>query len=160
MTHRALDAVRELAQQFWVDSVRCSTSAGSGHPTSSMSVAPVMAVFLDRHFRYGWERPDGPANDHLIFSKGHASPLLYSMFKDAGAITDDELMTGYRRFGRPHHRSRPADRRYPTSLSCLQPHVYCGERGGSCGWPDEAEGQGSGSGLAGCQPSCRLPTAS
>jgi transketolase len=58
-----------------------------------------MAVLLVRHFRYDWQRPDDPANDHLIFSKGHASPLLYSMFKAVGVISDDELMTGYRRFG-------------------------------------------------------------
>ena len=99
MTDPTLDTVRGLAQQLRVDSVRCSTAAGSGHPTSSMSAADVMAVLLARHFRYDWDRPDDPANDHLIFSKGHASPLLYSMFKAAGAITDEELMTGYRRFG-------------------------------------------------------------
>jgi transketolase len=99
MTVESLNDVRELAQQLRVDSIRCSTSAGSGHPTSSMSAADVMAVLLARYFRYDWERPDDPANDHLIFSKGHASPLLYSMFKAAGVVTDDELMTGYRRFG-------------------------------------------------------------
>ena len=96
---QALDDVRELAQQLRVDSVRCSTSAGSGHPTSSMSAADVMAVLMARHFRYDWEEPDNPNNDHLIFSKGHASPLLYAMFKAAGVISDDELMTGYRRVG-------------------------------------------------------------
>jgi transketolase len=99
MSVRTLDDIRELAQQLRVDSIRCSTSAGSGHPTSSMSAADLMAVLLPRHFRYDWQRPDNPANDHLIFSKGHASPLLYSMFKAAGVVSDDELMTGYRRFG-------------------------------------------------------------
>ncbi|MBO0730294.1 MAG: transketolase [Acidimicrobiaceae bacterium] len=94
-----LNDARELAQQLRVDSIRCSTEAGSGHPTSSMSAADVMAVLLARHLRYDWQRPDNPANDHLIFSKGHASPLLYSMFKAAGVISDQELMTGYRRFG-------------------------------------------------------------
>jgi transketolase len=64
-----------------------------------MSAADLMAVLLARHFRYDWQRPDDPANDHLIFSKGHASPLLYSMFKAAGVVSDDELMNGYRRFG-------------------------------------------------------------
>ena len=108
MTDQSFGELRELAQQLRVDSVRCSTSAGSGHPTSSMSAADVMAVLLARHFRYDWDRPDDPANDHLIFSKGHASPLLYSMFKAAGVITDEELMTGYRRFGsRPGRPSRP-----------------------------------------------------
>jgi transketolase len=99
MTVQTLDDVRELAQQLRVDSIRCSTAAGSGHPTSSMSAADLMAVLLARHFRYDWQRPDDPANDHLIFSKGHASPLLYSMFKAAGVVSDHELVNGYRRFG-------------------------------------------------------------
>ncbi len=94
-----LDTVRLLAAQLRVDSIRSSTSAGSGHPTSSLSAADVMAVLLARHFRYDWNRPELPVNDHLIFSKGHASPLLYSMFRAAGVITIDELMKGYRRFG-------------------------------------------------------------
>src|SRR5215469_8695449 len=99
MTVQTLENVGELAQQLRVDSIRCSTAAGSGHPTSSMSAADVMAALLARHLRYDWQQPDNPANDHLIFSKGHASPLLYSMFKAVGVISDDELMTGYRRFG-------------------------------------------------------------
>jgi transketolase len=99
MTANGLDDIHELAQQLRVDSIRSSTAAGSGHPTSSMSAADLMAVLLVRHLRYDWQQPDNPANDHLIFSKGHASPLLYSMFKAAGVISDEELMTGYRRFG-------------------------------------------------------------
>jgi transketolase len=94
-----LDELRELGQQLRVDSIRSSTSAGSGHPTSSMSAADVLAVLIGRHLRYDWSKPDEPANDHLIFSKGHASPLLYSVYKAVGVVSDDELMTGYRRFG-------------------------------------------------------------
>ena len=94
-----LDLAAELAQQLRVDSVRSSTSAGSGHPTSSMSAADLLAVLVGRHLRYDWDDPASPANDHLIFSKGHASPLLYSVYKAVGVVTDDELMTGYRRFG-------------------------------------------------------------
>src|SRR5438445_4877690 len=88
-----LDFCRELGQQLRVDSIRCSTAAASGHPTSSMSAADLMAVLLARYLRYDWDRPDLAANDHLIFSKGHASPLIYSVFKAAGAITYDELLT-------------------------------------------------------------------
>jgi transketolase len=91
--------LHQLAQQLRVDSIRSSTSAGSGHPTSSMSAADLMAVLIGRHLRYDWSNPDEPANDHLIFSKGHASPLLYSVFKAVGVVSDEELMTGYRRFG-------------------------------------------------------------
>jgi transketolase len=99
MTLLPLDDTRELAQQLRVDSIRCSTEAGSGHPTSSMSAADVMAVLLARHLRYDWQDPERPGNDHLIFSKGHASPLLYSMFKAAGVVSDDELVHQYRQFG-------------------------------------------------------------
>jgi len=95
----SLDELRELGQQLRVDSIRSSTSAGSGHPTSSMSAADLLAVLVGRHLRYDWDRPEEAANDHLIFSKGHASPLLYSVFKAVGVISDEELMTGYRRFG-------------------------------------------------------------
>ena len=94
-----LDVVAELAAQLRVDSVRSSTSAGSGHPTSSMSAADLLAVLVTRHLRYDWDDPRLAANDHLIFSKGHASPLLYSVFKAVGVVSEQELMTGYRRFG-------------------------------------------------------------
>jgi transketolase len=94
-----LATAAELGQQLRVDSVRSSTSAGSGHPTSSMSAADLMAVLVSRHLRYDWDNPGNPANDHLIFSKGHASPLVYSIFKAVGVVSDEELMTGYRRFG-------------------------------------------------------------
>jgi transketolase len=83
----------ELGQQLRVDSVRASAAANSGHPTSSMSAADLMAVLMTEHLRYDFGDPDNPANDHLIFSKGHASPLLYSMYKAAGAVTDEELLT-------------------------------------------------------------------
>ena len=89
---------RELGQQLRVDSIRCAAVPKSGHPTSSMSAADLLAVLLAKHFRYDFDQPDDPHNDHLIFSKGHASPLVYSVFKAAGAITDEELLT-FRRFG-------------------------------------------------------------
>lgn len=83
----------ELAAQLRVDSIRCTTAAGSGHPTSSMSAADLMAVLLARYLRFDWANPHAPNNDRLVFSKGHASPLLYSMFKAAGAVSDEELLT-------------------------------------------------------------------
>ncbi|GCE20671.1 transketolase [Dictyobacter kobayashii] len=87
-----------LAQQLRVDSIRCTTAAGSGHPTSSMSAADLMSVLMLSHLHYDYDDPKNPNNDHLIFSKGHASPLLYSMFKAGGAIEDEELLT-LRKFG-------------------------------------------------------------
>ncbi|BCB79181.1 transketolase [Phytohabitans flavus] len=88
----------ELGQQLRVDAVRAAAAAGSGHPTSSMSAADLMSVLLTRYLRYDVARPDDPHNDHLLFSKGHASPLLYAMLRATGAIDFDELMT-YRRLG-------------------------------------------------------------
>src|SRR5881275_2935528 len=98
VTSTDLEFARQLGQQLRVDSIRCSTAAGSGHPTSSMSAADLIAVLVARHLQYDWTKPKDPNNDHLIYSKGHASPLCYAMFKAVGAITDAEMMT-FRKFG-------------------------------------------------------------
>ena len=92
------ERLHELAQQLRVDSVRAAAAADSGHPTSSMSAADLMAVLASRYLRYDFDAPENPANDHLVFSKGHASPLLYSLYKLAGAIDDEELLS-FREFG-------------------------------------------------------------
>ncbi len=88
----------ELGQQLRVDSIRPSAIAGSGHPTSGMSAADLMAVLADGYLRYDWSDPDKAANDRLVFSKGHASTLLYGIFRAAGVISDDDLAT-YRTYG-------------------------------------------------------------
>ena len=89
---------RELGQQLRVDAVRASAKAGSGHPTSSMSAADLAAVLLASHLRYDFGSPRDPANDRLVFSKGHASPLVYGIFRAAGVLSEDEFGT-YRQFG-------------------------------------------------------------
>ncbi|MFI7346181.1 transketolase [Streptomyces sp. NPDC049936] len=88
----------DLGQQLRVDSVRAADAAGSGHPTSSMSAADLMAVLLANHLRYDFARPAHPGNDRFVLSKGHASPLLYAAYKAAGAIDDEELLT-FRKVG-------------------------------------------------------------
>jgi len=90
--------LRELGQQFRVDSIRPAAVAKSGHPTSGMSAADLMAVLVANHLHYDYDKPKRPANDRLIFSKGHASTLYYAILRAAGAITDEELLT-YRKFG-------------------------------------------------------------
>jgi transketolase len=92
------DVLRELGQQLRVDSVRAAAAANSGHPTSSMSAADLVAVLAANHLRYDFDDPEHPNNDHLIFSKGHASPLLYALYKICGAIDDEELLS-FRKFG-------------------------------------------------------------
>src|SRR3984885_3123952 len=93
-----VQTLQQLGQQLRVDSIRSTTEAGSGHPTSSMSAADLMSVLLAKYLKYDFDKPELPANDRLIFSKGHAAPLLYSMYKAAGAISDEELLT-LRKFG-------------------------------------------------------------
>jgi transketolase len=90
----------ELAKQLSVDSIRSSTAAGSGHPTSSMSAAHLAAVLFANHLRLDVNEPHHPGGDRFVLSKGHASPLLYSALKAIGAITDEQLLT-FRTFGSP-----------------------------------------------------------
>lgn len=76
----------------------CTTHAGSGHPTSSLSATDLMvALFFDK-LRFDASNPQNPNNDRVIFSKGHASPLLYSLWTAAGVLSEKELET-YRKFG-------------------------------------------------------------
>ena len=88
---------RELGQQLRVDAIRPAAKAGSGHPTSGMSAADLMAVLLAKYLRYDFDNPHDPHNDRLVFSKGHASTLIYAMFRAAGAISEEQLLT-YRQF--------------------------------------------------------------
>ncbi|MEW2080491.1 transketolase [Streptomyces sp. NPDC005283] len=87
------ELLTELGQQLRVDAVRAADAAGSGHPTSSMSAADLAGVLLANHLHYDFDRPEHPGNDRLIFSKGHASPLLYALYRAAGVVDDEELLT-------------------------------------------------------------------
>jgi transketolase len=81
--------------------LKMTSHAGSGHPTSSLSATELMCgLFFGGYFRFDPDRPDHPNNDRLIFSKGHASPLLYALWAAAGSISEEEIMT-YRSFGSP-----------------------------------------------------------
>jgi len=75
-----------------------TTEAGSGHPTSSLSAADLMTVLFDKFYTFDLKNPHNLANDRLIFSKGHASPLFYTMYAAAGGISFDDLKT-LRKFG-------------------------------------------------------------
>jgi len=90
----------ELAAQLSVDAIRATATAGSGHPTSSMSASHLLAVLVADHLRYDVADPKNPANDRLVLSKGHAAPVLYAVLKAVGAITDDQLLS-LRKMGSP-----------------------------------------------------------
>jgi transketolase len=90
----------DLAAQLGVDSIRSTTAAGSGHPTSSLSAAHLVAVLFAEHLRTDVDDPRNPANDRFVLSKGHAAPVLYAALKAIGAI-DDAALLSLRRFGSP-----------------------------------------------------------
>ena len=90
----------ELAAQIAVDSIRATTAAGSGHPTSSMSCAHLLAVLFADHLRFDVKDPAYRANDRFILSKGHAAPGLYAALKASGAF-DDEVLLSLRKQGSP-----------------------------------------------------------
>ncbi|WP_242393645.1 transketolase [Anaeromyxobacter oryzisoli] len=102
------DRWASLAAQLRADSIRATTAAGSGHPTSSLSAADLMAVLLADHLHADWKDARSPDNDRLVFSKGHAAPLLYAMFKAAGVISDAELLTLRKLGSRLEGHSTPA----------------------------------------------------
>ncbi len=90
-----------LARLIRYYSLVSTTEAGSGHPTSSLSAADLMAGLLfGGTFRFDLDDPRHPNNDRLIFSKGHASPLFYAIWAAAGKVTEKELLT-LRKFGSP-----------------------------------------------------------
>ncbi|QEG38768.1 transketolase [Roseimaritima ulvae] len=98
-THRDIADLQQISKQIrrWI--VRSTSEADSGHPTSSLSAVELMVdLMFGGHFRFDLEQPDNPANDRLIFSKGHASPLFYALWAAAGEIEPDALMH-YREFG-------------------------------------------------------------
>ena len=89
----------DLCTLLRYDILTSTTAAGSGHPTSSLSAVELMgALFFDGFLHYDLKDPQSIYNDRIIFSKGHAAPLLYSLYHVAGAITEKELLT-LRQFG-------------------------------------------------------------
>lgn len=97
-TIRKLEKLARLVRYYILS---CTTKAGSGHPTSSLSATELMVgLMFGGAFRFDADHPENPNNDRLLFSKGHASPLLYALWTTAGKISEEELMT-YREFGSP-----------------------------------------------------------
>lgn len=90
MSHATLATIARFVRRAIVQS---TTAAGSGHPTSSLSAVEIMVELLfDGHFRADLNNPANPDNDRLIFSKGHAAPLLYALYAAAGKISSSELL--------------------------------------------------------------------
>ena len=99
MNDPILERLQALARRVRRDILVSTTEAGSGHPTSSLSATDLMVgLMFGGTFRFDPDRPHLPNNDRLVFSKGHASPLLYALWAAAGRVPPEELLT-LRRFG-------------------------------------------------------------
>lgn len=90
--------LEQMAYRMRLSSLKMTTNAGSGHPTSALSAADIIAVLFFYTMRYDPDNFNNPNNDRFILSKGHASPILYAVFKELGTLTEKDLMT-YRSFG-------------------------------------------------------------
>lgn len=90
--------LQDIATRLRIDSIRSTTAAGSGHPTSCASAAEIMSALFFSVMRYDPKNPRNPANDVFILSKGHAAPILYAAWAEAGYMPREKLLT-LRKFG-------------------------------------------------------------
>jgi transketolase len=88
----SFDSIRNAATQLRIDSVLSTSEAGSGHPTSCLSAADIVAVLFFGEMRFDPHDPRNPHNDRFVLSKGHAAPVLYAAWAEAGLFPREELM--------------------------------------------------------------------
>ena len=89
----SIDLLKEKGRRLRIHSLRSTTAAGSGHPSSCLSAADLVSVIFFREMRYDPSDPHNPENDRFILSKGHAAPLLYAAYAEAGIIDESQLIT-------------------------------------------------------------------
>jgi transketolase len=92
MTPLSIQALRNIAAELRIDSVRSTTAAGSGHPTSCMSAADIVATLFFGEMRFDPKQPQNPDNDRFVLSKGHAAPVLYAAWAHAGLFPREDLL--------------------------------------------------------------------
>jgi len=85
--------LQEKATRLRIDSIRATTAAGSGHPTSCASAAEIVSALFFSVMRYDPKQPHSPANDVFVLSKGHAAPILYAAWSEAGLFSREHLLT-------------------------------------------------------------------
>src|SRR3954471_13685067 len=85
-------ALKNVATQLRIDSVRSTTEAGSGHPTTCLSAAEIVSTLFFAEMCYDPRNPQNPDNDRFVLSKGHAAPILYAAWAEAGLIPREELV--------------------------------------------------------------------
>lgn len=93
MNDQLIENLVGVANQLRIHSIAATTAAGSGHPTSCLSAADLVAALFFGHMRYDPKNPRYANNDRFILSKGHAAPLLYAAWAEAGALSPKDLLT-------------------------------------------------------------------
>ncbi|KAL1021397.1 hypothetical protein UPYG_G00012780 [Umbra pygmaea] len=89
---QTLQALRNIANRLRVNSIKATTAAGSGHPTSCCSVAEIMSVLFFNTMKYRPEDPRNINSDRFVLSKGHAAPVLYAVWAETGYLKESELI--------------------------------------------------------------------
>ena len=92
MNDISVETLSGIANQLRIHSIAATTAAGSGHPTSCCSAADLVAGLFFGHMRYDPQNPHFANNDRFILSKGHAAPLLYAAWAEAGLFPTTELL--------------------------------------------------------------------
>src|SRR5438445_11735430 len=87
-----INALKNAATQLRIDSIKSTSEAASGHPTTCCSAADLVAALFFAEMRFDPKNPRDPDSDRFILSKGHAAPLLYAVWAEAGAIDRSELL--------------------------------------------------------------------
>src|SRR5439155_685185 len=89
----SIDTLKEKGRQLRIHSLKATTEAGSGHPSSCLSAADLVSVIFFNEMRFDPKDPHNPSNDRFVLSKGHAAPLLYAAYVEAGIISEKEMMS-------------------------------------------------------------------
>src|SRR5439155_23607624 len=89
----SIDTLKEKGRQLRVHSLKATTEAGSGHPSSCLSAADLMSVVFFNEMRFDPKDPRNPGNDRFVLSKGHAVPLLCAAYAEAGIIDENAFLT-------------------------------------------------------------------
>src|SRR3954466_11089358 len=89
----SIDSLKEKGRRLRILSLKATTEAGSGHPSSCLSAADLMSVIFFNLMRFDPKAPHNPGNDRFVLSKGHAAPLLWAAYAEAGVITEQDAMS-------------------------------------------------------------------
>src|SRR5215510_10559530 len=89
----SIDALKEKGRRMRIDSLKATTEAGSGHPSSCLSAADLMSVIFFNEMRFDPKDPRNPGNDRFVLSKGHAAPLLWAAYAEAGTISEQDALS-------------------------------------------------------------------